>query len=76
MPEVFVCKAAQLPTESAASSPTPAWVPFIMQRLDNEYMMRSSEAPLLKRKPSDYMREKYFTTQPLEITDMGALEQR
>ncbi len=52
-----------------------AWVPFMMQRLDNEYMMRSSEAPLLRRKPSDYMREMYFTTQPMEITDMGALEQ-
>ena len=32
-----------------------AWVPFLMQRLDSEYMMRSSEAPLLKRKPSEYM---------------------
>ena len=52
-----------------------AWVPFMMQRLDNEYMMRSSEAPLLRRKPSDYMREMYFTTQPMEITDMAALEQ-
>lgn len=52
-----------------------AWVPFMMQRLDNEFMMRSSEAPLLKRKPSDYMREMFFTTQPIEITDMAALEQ-
>ena len=52
-----------------------AWVPFMMQRLDNEYMMRSSEAPALKRKPSDYMREMFFSTQPMEITDMGALEQ-
>lgn len=42
------------------------WVPFMMQRLDNEYMMRSSEAPLLKRKPSDYMREMYYTSQPIE----------
>jgi predicted TIM-barrel fold metal-dependent hydrolase len=25
-----------------------AWIPFLMQRLDNEYMMRTSEAPLLK----------------------------
>jgi predicted TIM-barrel fold metal-dependent hydrolase len=25
-----------------------AWVPFLMQRLDNEYMMRQSECPLLK----------------------------
>ena len=37
-----------------------AWIPFLMQRLDNEYMMRSSEAPSLKRKPSDYMREMYL----------------
>ena len=46
-----------------------AWVPFLMQRLDNEYMMRSSEAPLLKRKPSDYMREMYFSSQPMEMVD-------
>ena len=52
-----------------------AWVPFMMQRLDNEYMMRTSEAPALKKKPSDYMRDMFFTTQPMEITDMGALEQ-
>src|SRR5712671_6740193 len=26
-----------------------AWVPFVMQRLDSEYMMRTSECPLLKR---------------------------
>jgi uncharacterized protein len=46
-----------------------AWIPFLMQRLDNEYMMRSSEVPLLKRKPSDYMREMYYTTQPMEMVD-------
>jgi len=46
-----------------------AWVPFLMQRLDNEYMMRSSEVPLLKRKPSDYMRDMFFTTQPMEMVD-------
>ena len=28
-----------------------AWMPFLMQRLDHEYMMRPSEAPLLKKKP-------------------------
>ena len=42
-----------------------AWVPFLMQRLDNEYMMRTSDAPLLKKKPSDYMREMYYSTQPM-----------
>jgi hypothetical protein len=52
-----------------------AWVPFMMQRLDNEFMMRSSEAPALKRKPSDYMREMFFSSQPMEMTDMGAIEQ-
>jgi len=52
-----------------------AWVPFMMQRLDNEYMMRSSEAPALKKLPSDYMRDMFFSTQPMEITDMAALEQ-
>jgi predicted TIM-barrel fold metal-dependent hydrolase len=46
-----------------------AWIPFMMQRLDNEFMMRTSDAPLLKRKPSDYMREMYFTSQPMEMVD-------
>jgi hypothetical protein len=52
-----------------------AWVPFMMQRLDNEYMMRSSEAPALKKAPSEYMRDMFFSTQPMEMTDMAALEQ-
>ena len=46
-----------------------AWVPFLMQRLDNEYMMRTSEAPGLKRQPSEYMRDMFFTTQPMEMVD-------
>ena len=49
-----------------------AWIPFLMQRLDNEYMMRPSEAPLLKKKPSEYMREMYYSTQPIEIQDRKA----
>jgi predicted TIM-barrel fold metal-dependent hydrolase len=48
-----------------------AWVPFIMQRLDHEFMMRPSEAPLLKRPPSEYIREMYFTSQPLERSNMA-----
>lgn len=51
-----------------------AWVPFLMQRLDNEYMMRTSEAPLLKKKPSEYMAEMYYSTQPLEVDNLEALE--
>ncbi len=46
-----------------------AWVPFLMQRLDNEYMMRTSEAPGLKRRPSEYMRDMFFTTQPMEMVE-------
>jgi uncharacterized protein len=51
-----------------------AWVPFLMQRLDHEYMLRPSEAPLLKKKPSDYMRDMYYSSQPMEIQDYGAME--
>ncbi|MGH3585095.1 MAG: amidohydrolase family protein [Pseudonocardia sp.] len=45
-----------------------AWIPFLMQRLDNEYLMRTSECPGLTRLPSEYMREMYFSTQPMERT--------
>jgi predicted TIM-barrel fold metal-dependent hydrolase len=51
-----------------------AWLPFMMQRLDHEFVLRSSEAPLLTRKPSEYMREMYYTSQPLERTNDEALE--
>jgi uncharacterized protein len=51
-----------------------AWVPFMMQRLDHEYLMRQSDAPLLKRLPSDYIREMFFTSQPLEVTIPHMLE--
>jgi uncharacterized protein len=52
-----------------------AWLPFIMQRLDNEYMMRTADAPELKRLPSDYIRDMYYTNQPMEKTgDMALLE--
>jgi uncharacterized protein len=50
-----------------------AWVPFMMQRLDHEYQLRQSDAPLLKKMPSDYMRDMYYTSQPLEVTDMDLL---
>jgi uncharacterized protein len=52
-----------------------AWLPFIMQRLDNEYMMRTADAPALKKLPSDYIRDMYFTNQPMEKTgDIALLE--
>jgi predicted TIM-barrel fold metal-dependent hydrolase len=51
-----------------------AWVPFLMQRLDHEFMLRTSEYPNLKKKPSDYMRDMYFSSQPMEVTDLIQLE--
>jgi predicted TIM-barrel fold metal-dependent hydrolase len=52
-----------------------AWIPFMMQRLDNEYLMRSNECPLLTKKPSDYMRDMYYSSQPMEVgDDMEALK--
>jgi predicted TIM-barrel fold metal-dependent hydrolase len=51
-----------------------AWLPFMMQRLDNEYLMRSNEAPSLKMLPSEYMRQMFYSTQPMEMTNLRALE--
>src|SRR5580658_10370316 len=51
-----------------------AWIPFLMQRLYHEFMLRASEYPLLKKKPSDYMRDMYYASQPLERVDDAALE--
>jgi uncharacterized protein len=49
-----------------------AWIPFMIARLDNEWMLRPSEAPLLDRKPGEYIRDFYFTTQPIEVLDNAA----
>jgi hypothetical protein len=32
------------------------WAPYWMERMDDEYGKRAAEAPVLKRKPSDYVR--------------------
>jgi hypothetical protein len=43
------------------------WVPMMQYRLDEYYLKRRSEAPLLTRLPSEYIRERfYFGTQPME----------
>jgi uncharacterized protein len=46
-----------------------AWLPFMIQRLDNEYKMRTSEAPALKKLPGDYIRDMFFSSQPMEKPD-------
>jgi predicted TIM-barrel fold metal-dependent hydrolase len=45
------------------------WAYAMMQRLDHSYMMRTSECPQLKRKPSEYMREMFYATQPMEMPE-------
>ena len=51
-----------------------AWIPFLMQRLDHEVLMRQSEAPGLKRLPSEYMREMFYSSQPMERQNLELLE--
>jgi predicted TIM-barrel fold metal-dependent hydrolase len=51
-----------------------AWLPFMMQRLDHEFMLRQSDAPLLRKMPSEYIKDMFYTSQPLEVTDMTLLE--
>ncbi len=51
-----------------------SWIPFMMQRFDHEYLMRQSDAPLLKRPPSEYIREMYFTSQPMEVTNLDLMQ--
>ena len=43
-----------------------SWVPFIMNRLDKEYIERRREVPFLEDRPSRYIRHFYFATQPVE----------
>ena len=51
-----------------------AWLPFMIQRLDNEYMMRSSECPA-KKLPCEYITDMFYTSQPMEMPrDMSLLE--
>ena len=46
-----------------------SWVPWLMMRIDNEYRMRSSECPSLRRLPGEYMREMCYTSNPVEMPD-------
>ena len=52
-----------------------AWLPFMIQRLDNEYMMRSSECPGLKKLPGEYITDMFYASQPMEVPrDLSLLE--
>jgi len=43
-----------------------SWVPFLMWRLDKEYLQHRIEVPYLQDKPSTYIKQFYFCTQPIE----------
>lgn len=44
------------------------YLPGLMTRLDEEFMKRTEEAPMLEKKPSEYITDFYYGTQPLEIS--------
>jgi uncharacterized protein len=43
-----------------------SWMPFLINRLDKEYLERRREVPFLKERPSHYLRQVYVATQPIE----------
>jgi predicted TIM-barrel fold metal-dependent hydrolase len=43
-----------------------SWMPFLMNRLDKEYLERRREVPYLTERPSHYLREVFVATQPIE----------
>ncbi len=48
-----------------------SWVPFIMWRLDKEYNESRREVPFLQDRPSVYIKQMYFATQPIEEPENG-----
>ncbi len=42
------------------------WIPFILHRLDKEYIERRREVPFLQERPSHYIKRCFFGTQPIE----------
>ena len=43
-----------------------AWMPWLMLRMDKEYMERRKDVPFLKHPPSYYLKNVYLCTQPIE----------
>jgi hypothetical protein len=42
------------------------WIPFILHRLDKEYIERRREVPFLQERPSHYIKRFFYGTQPIE----------
>jgi uncharacterized protein len=48
---------------------------LLLKRLDDQFLMRQSKAPRLKRLPSNYMRDNcWYMSQPMEATHPRTLE--
>lgn len=46
------------------------YIPYFMRRFDHEYYSKKYDAPMLDKKPSEYINDQfYFTSQPIEGTD-------
>jgi predicted TIM-barrel fold metal-dependent hydrolase len=43
-----------------------SWIPFLMNRMDKEYLERRREIAILEERPSHYMKKFYYATQPIE----------
>jgi predicted TIM-barrel fold metal-dependent hydrolase len=43
-----------------------SWVPFLMWKLDKEYLERRRDVPFLEERPSHYLKKWFFATQPIE----------
>jgi uncharacterized protein len=51
------------------------YIPMLAHRLDAAFKRRRAEAPLLKKLPSEYMKDFYYGTQPMEEpNDMAHLQ--
>lgn len=50
----------------AATEAGVSWMPFLMNRLDKEYLERRRDVPFLKERPSHYLKQMYVATQPIE----------
>ncbi|MGM0590130.1 MAG: amidohydrolase family protein [Halobacteriota archaeon] len=42
------------------------WIPYLMRRLDHDYSGMREDAPMLEKLPSEYMRDFYYSSQPIE----------
>ena len=52
-----------------------SWIPFVMQRLDKEYLEKRRQVPFLTERPSHYLKTRvWYGTQPIEEPeDLGEL---